>query len=952
MRDTRRYHRVRSTRLRSLSIGIGLLIATVAQAHENHPGDGGVATHEERDTAPSLSQRAAMLGKVAAEGVGVNPGFRLTSDDQAAVLGRWESPMDWPLVGVFNSLLSDGRVLSFDAAIYEDDTIPDTTAERDFTRATVWDPISGTHERVNAETGYELFCSGFASLPDGRLFVAAGNKGPSNLSIPQTHLFNPDVNAWMETQTMAAARWYPSVTPLANGESLITGGRVGRSEVRGTDGRLRSLTGVDQERWENSDYPWLQTAPDGRVAFLGPHPKLGLASTRGAGDWADTVVRDNNFRTYGSYAMYDIGKVLVSGGGRESSAYSQQSAVLLDLVNSTATPTTPMTYRRRQHDLTILADGSVLASGGFASNVSLVDLDSAVYTSELWNPETRRWTPVASEAFARQYHSSTLLLPDGRVLSTGGGVCGDCNDAGYYMKNAQLYTPPYLFDPDRPGELAQRPVISSSPSTVNYDTAFSIRTADASDIDRAALIRIGSATHSQNMEQRYVPLDISGQSAGKLTLQSPGNANIAPPGYYMLFIVNSLGVPSVSSMVKVAKPAKMPAVDQLQLANLAAPQQGASVRQSSVYPYGRPVAQRAVDGNTNGDYADGSVTHTGRDRQAWLEVDLGVQRKVDRIRLYNRTDCCSARLSMFHVLVSDKPFVATALAPNLKSPAVSDYYVERIVNGVLEIPVGRKARYVRVQLAGTGYLSLAELEVWGEGDAIETDPDGGQGGGSESGPYALSPNTLGSGALPSGYADIRFSLADGNWVRDISLPAKPRDGDEVTISSRATYTTWLNAADTNFPARRLKIRTGESYTLVYRAADRQWRLGGDLVDYLTPRSTGWRIPNRPNRVTFYDLADGDWSRWVSLPAKASGGSVITITNRATYSTWVSGANQRNGSAVLLRTGDQSAFRYHDRCGCWDPISNRSRGAGRNFSLWNTALDGLPYRLDLMAGTSR
>ena len=88
-----------------------------------------------------------------------------------------------------------------------------------------------------------------------------------------------------------------------------------------------------------------------------------------------------------------------------------------------------MANGRRQHNLTVLADGSVLATGGNSSGAGLVDLDNGVYAAERWNPATGTWTTLAAESVTRQYHSTALLLPDGRVLSSGGGICGTC-DAG------------------------------------------------------------------------------------------------------------------------------------------------------------------------------------------------------------------------------------------------------------------------------------------------------------------------------------------------------------------------------------------------------------------------------------------------------------------------------------------------------------------------------------------
>jgi hypothetical protein len=150
----------------------------------------------------------------------------------------------------------------------------------------------------------------------------------------------------------------------------------------------------------------------------------------------------------------------------------------------------------------------------------------------------------------RQYHSTALLLPDGRVLSSGGGICGTCDQVGYLAKNAEIFTPPYLFKKDGSGQLAARPEISQAPTTVGHGGSFQISTPSAASIQKVALVRLGSQTHSVEMEQRYLPLDFSADS-GTLTATVPGDADVAVPGVYMLFIIDSAGVPSVAKMVTV-----------------------------------------------------------------------------------------------------------------------------------------------------------------------------------------------------------------------------------------------------------------------------------------------------------------------------------------------------------------------------------------------------------------
>ena len=347
-------------------------------------------------------------------------------------VGQWGPVTPWPVVGVHTALLPDGKVLSFDSV---GDSASENYTVHDFTRATVWDPVTDTHTNVDARTGFNLFCAGLAHLPDGRVFLAGGNKDAQLNGIAQTHLFDPTSTTWSLGSTMSFERWYPSVTPLANGETLITGGRPNVPEVRSTAGGLRALTGASLEL---PLYPWLDVAPDGRAFYSGPDNRFLALSTTGTGSWQSLGAGDGD-RDYGSRAIYDIGKIFVAGGG-----FSRKDASMIDINGATPVKTRTrgdMAFGRRQHNVTVLADGSVLATGGLSSGVSLVDLSAGVYAAERWDPATGLWTTLAAQQQTRQYHSTAILLADGRVLSAGGGLCGACDSAKYLAKDAEVFSP-------------------------------------------------------------------------------------------------------------------------------------------------------------------------------------------------------------------------------------------------------------------------------------------------------------------------------------------------------------------------------------------------------------------------------------------------------------------------------------------------------------------------------
>jgi len=454
-------------------------------------------------------------------------------------VGRWAGLRDWPVVGVHVALLPNRKVLAYDSV---GDNPTESYEEHTFTRATVWSPSTGSHAPVNVDTGFNIFCSGLAHLANGLLFIAGGNKDSQLHGIVQTHVFDHVNMAWQLGATMAAERWYPSVTPLRNGEMLITEGGPDIPEVRETTGALRALTAASAQL---PLYPWLDVAPDGRAFYSGPSATLRALNPDGLGRWEQFGKRDGVNRDYGGHALFDVGKILVAGGGA-----SIADARVIDINGATpqVAKTAPMAFGRRQHNLTVLADGSVLATGGNSSGASLVDLAHGVYAPELWNPATGTWRTLAPERATRQYHSTALLLPDGRVLSAGGGICGTCDSVGYLAKNAQVFSPPYLFKSDGSGQRAPRPVISRSPARVRYATSMRLDSVQAASIRKVALVRLGAVTHSVNMEQRYVPLAFTA-SAGSLTATAPANANIAPPGVYMLFVIDDAGVPSAARMV-------------------------------------------------------------------------------------------------------------------------------------------------------------------------------------------------------------------------------------------------------------------------------------------------------------------------------------------------------------------------------------------------------------------
>jgi hypothetical protein len=697
---------------------VPVLVALVAgvPAAGAHQPDGLTAAerHRAADLADvsvtALERRAAAV----ARRLGRRPGTRPARARQAAVgdaglVGRWSSVLAAPVIPIFEALLPNGKVLMWDSV---GDNPTESYTNHTFTRAAVYDPATNTSKRVDV-SGYNIFCAGFVQLANGNVFVAGGNLDRNLAGIRQTHVFDWRTETWSRGPDMQDGRWYPSVASLPNEEAVVVGGGPTVAEVRTSTGGLRRLTGFATPA--SREYPFLQAGPDGRAAVLGPAPAMSLLDTHGAGAFAGFGNRDAIHRGYGSYAPYDTGRVLVAGGGSVSedgrSGVPTRTASVVDLRSGAPVgrATGSMTLRRRQHNLTTLADGSVLATGGQSTNGGggLVDLANAVYAAERWDPATERWTEMANAAVARQYHSTALLLPDGRVLTGGGGICGACHQVGYLRRDQEIFSPPYLFRKDGSGQLAARPVLSGAPATVRYDTTFTVSSPQAAGVRKLALVRLGAPTHSQDQSQRYVPLPFT--AAGTtLTVTASQNPNEAPPGPYMLFAVDAAGVPSVAPIVTVQRPAAPapPAATNLALNR---PATGSAPCTSTEGP------AKAFNGSVSGGLSDKWCSLVAGTRV--LTVDLGAARSVTSFTARHAGaggESASMNTRDFRILTStDNATWSTAVTVTGNTANVTTRSV-----------AARSARWVRLEITdseqGTaaGAARIYEFEVYGAAPAF------------------------------------------------------------------------------------------------------------------------------------------------------------------------------------------------------------------------------------------
>jgi hypothetical protein len=273
------------------------------------------------------------------------------------------------------------------------------------------------------------------------------------------------------------------------------------------------------------------------VFYAGELRETAYLDVAGPGRWIPVAASNYGRRDYGSAVMSGRGKVMIVGGSDPPEGAPTNTAEIIDLTEPDPAwrYTEPMTHPRRQLNATLLPDGTVLVTGG-TSSAGFTDPAGAVRAAELWDPATGRWAVMAAHRKMRVYHSSALLLPDGRVLLAGSG-----DGAGLPREvTAELYSPPYLFR-------GPRPVVGQTPGDVSGP--FFVETPDAGRVVSASLVRLGSVTHGFDQNQRFLPLSVR-RAAGGVLLEGVTGA-LAPPGHYLLFILNDSGIPSLGSTVRV-----------------------------------------------------------------------------------------------------------------------------------------------------------------------------------------------------------------------------------------------------------------------------------------------------------------------------------------------------------------------------------------------------------------
>jgi hypothetical protein len=453
------------------------------------------------------------------------PGPPLAFAGVPSVNGLWEKGPNFPFFPVHIHLLPNGKLMIWPG----DEGISGNDPRS-------WDPATGLITQLS-KPGYDIFCSGHLFLPDGRLFVAGGHI-QNSVGLNDAAIYDPAADRWTRQPDMNLGRWYPTTQLLPNGDVVVISGDVNTSTGANPLPQVwQSATGT----WRNLTnaqlklplYPYLFLAPNGKVFNAGPSIQTRYLDTAGTGDW--TFVTNHVFtsrsRTYGSAVMYQPGKILSLGGGDPPTAVAE----VIDL-NVTGTPrwrsVAQMTHARRQMNATVLPDGQVLVTGGTkGAGFNNSSPGNPIFAAELWNPSTEKWTLMEEASVPRLYHSAAILMPDGRVMTTGGN--------GYTQ--TEFFSPPYLF-------AGSRPQITRAPSNVGRGQRFFIETPDAGSIDAVSFNRLGSVTHTTDMNQGVFRTTAITRSDSGITITAP-NLTTVPNGHYMLFLL-SKGVPSIAKIVR------------------------------------------------------------------------------------------------------------------------------------------------------------------------------------------------------------------------------------------------------------------------------------------------------------------------------------------------------------------------------------------------------------------
>ncbi|KAH8159742.1 hypothetical protein CIB48_g8500 [Xylaria polymorpha] len=473
--------------------------------------------------------------------------------------GRWESTVVLPIVAAAGALSAQGNVIFWSA--YRPDLFGSGTGQ---TLTASWTPSSQTvTQRTVTETRHDMFCPGISLDADGRITVTGGNDSKN------TSTYNPANAGWTSAAQMVIGRGYQSSVTIGDGRIFTIGGSWSGGRG-GKNGEIYSpaanrwtslpgsvvapmLTADAQGVYRADNHAWLFAYKANSVFQAGPSKKMNWYNVSGSGSYTSGGTRAADGDSMcGNAVMFDAvtGSILSAGGSpsyQDSNATPNAHLIKLGNVGAAAAVTKlpNMAYARAFANGVALPDGTVLIVGGQSYPIPFTDT-TPVFPAELFDPKTNTWRTMASIAVPRTYHSIALLLPDATVVAGGGGLCGTGCLQNHF--DLQVFSPPYLFNSD--GTRAARPAITLVSATqARPGASLTITTAQA--VASFSLVRYGSSTHTVNTDQRRVPLSAVSVVGLAHVVSLPTDPGVLVPGYWMLFAINSAGVPSVATTIKI-----------------------------------------------------------------------------------------------------------------------------------------------------------------------------------------------------------------------------------------------------------------------------------------------------------------------------------------------------------------------------------------------------------------
>jgi hypothetical protein len=467
--------------------------------------------------------------------------------------------------GVHAVMLPSGNVLYFSYDAADENNI-------DRSKWQIWSESQGPLTPVANILSRNLFCSGHCWLGDGRLLVAGGQSWnfPSSVwgADHDIHTFNSSDLEWSRHANMPAARYYPTCVTLQDGNAFIIGGawtRVPQNHVNHEAEIFDWRTDTLSERipfnpgFIEELYPFAQLLPDSSEEGMlwihsGERARLYLPRRR---EWLEPTFRtttagNRNYPKQGAAVLLPLlpsedyrSRVLLVGGGSNN----EDAAASAQIFSFNITNPNESYYRdpdgghpsmrRFMSDAVLLADGTVLICGGAARGTADHSHDP-VFDCEIFDPVTETFRVDSRINHARMYHSSALLLPSGRVALAGNTVHWNPGNP-LEDETVEVYTPDYLLR-------GSQPILMSAPAVVAYTELVELLTPDAARIDRVAFVRCSTVTHTNNMDQRWIELQIVERSRDRLKVRIPTERLICPPGYYMFFLLDNDGVPSIARL--------------------------------------------------------------------------------------------------------------------------------------------------------------------------------------------------------------------------------------------------------------------------------------------------------------------------------------------------------------------------------------------------------------------